>query len=210
MASLEPLYDFVTEHRDNRDALHLGTELGQEYSRRCAVIANEIEATQGLYVWGRYDCKRYWHTIYIGIAGCLENKKNLKKRIIEELKDERGFVWRYVFSKKELECRLTEMYQGKYTWKRAMLKAGATDIVWIATPGLAEGAVTRVEADLIEALDPDANLSRPTPTTGLQVEATEIFSELRRTIHAQRPKKPSTVHRLVDKRLSEERPISED
>jgi hypothetical protein len=96
---LNSLYDFVRDNRKTgEDGLRLkGSAYGKEYSCRCKLIAQQVDEVAGFYVWGRYDRKRFWHSIYLGKAGFKEDKKNLRKRILEELKDERAFVWRYIY-----------------------------------------------------------------------------------------------------------------
>ena len=60
------------------DGLRLkSSAYGKEYSRRCKAIAGNVDEVAGFYVWGRYDRKRYWRSIYLGKAGYKEDKKNL-------------------------------------------------------------------------------------------------------------------------------------
>jgi hypothetical protein len=202
-ASLDKLYSFVLKHRAAKDALDLvRSARGKEYSRVCKEISDPIPSCQGFYLWGRYDKRRCWHSIYLGIAGFKEEKKNLKKRILEELKDERGFVWLHVFSKDELLEEVKGLYDKPHKWKRPILKEGATEIFWAPTPHFADAELKRIEADLIEALNPTANLSRPTPVSVLQSDTAAVFTQFREAIHAQRPAKPTALHRSVDARLS--------
>jgi hypothetical protein len=59
----------------------------------------------------------------------------------------------------------------------------------------------KVEADLIEAVNPRANLSRPTPVKDVQRVAVEVLSQFRKIIHEKPPEKASQLHCLVDRRL---------
>jgi hypothetical protein len=114
---LNSLYDFVRDQRKSGDeGLRLaGSAYGKEYSRRCKIITENVDEVAGFYVWGRYDCKRYWRSIYIGKAGYKRDRKNLRKRILEELKDERAFVWRYVYDEAEVLAICQRIHGGKYT-----------------------------------------------------------------------------------------------
>jgi hypothetical protein len=103
---------FVCDHRKTGDdGLRLeGSEYGREYSHLCKVITEDVDEVAGFYVWGRYDRKRYWHSIYLGKAGYKKDKKNLRKRILEELKDERAFVWRYIYDQTEVLADETAVF----------------------------------------------------------------------------------------------------
>ena len=200
---LNSLYDFVRDHRKTGDdGLRLkASKYGKEYSRRCKAITEHVDEVAGFYVWGRYDRKRYWHSIYLGKAGYKEDKKNLRKRILEELKDERAFVWRYVYEEAEVRKICRRIHHGKYTWNRALLKAGTTEIIWVPAPKLTDSEIRMVEADLIEALNPKVNLSRSTPVKIVQSHATKVFTRLREIIHKNRPERPSELHRSIDARF---------
>jgi hypothetical protein len=200
---LKSLYDFVRDHRKTGDdGLRLeGSAYGQEYSHLCKVITGNVDEVAGFYVWGRYDRKRYWHSIYLGKAGYKKDKKNLRKRILEELKDERAFVWRYIYDEAEVLAICRRIHDGRYTWKRPLLKAGATEIIWVPAPKLSDSEILMVEADLIEALSPSANLLRPIPVRHVQSHATTVFAQLREIIHKNRPEKSSELHRFIEARF---------
>jgi hypothetical protein len=82
-----------------------------------------------------------------------------------------------------------QIFAGRYhkDCERAMLKAGSTHIIWAPAPQIKNEEITRVEADLIEALNPESNLMRPTPPDDVQEKATQVFGTFRHTIHAARP-----------------------
>jgi hypothetical protein len=194
--SLKPLYELVKQQAD-RDAVGEWNALDKEYRRAAAALTVSIDEVPGFYVWGHFDRRLYWHSTYLGKSG-LGKTTHLRARIYEELIDERVFAWRLVHSEQEVLniCskvfaarpvyqRLTAVYER--AWKRAMQKYGATHIIWVTAPAtLAAGNVLRVEADLIEALNPSKNIQRPTPPDSVQAEATEMFQGLRSTIHAVR------------------------
>jgi hypothetical protein len=128
MLRLDCLYEFVEEYHDRGDeAVRLkGSALGKEYSRRCGRIVDAVPELPGFYIWGRYDSRRYWRSIYLGKAGYgpKKNKNNLRVRILEELKDERGFVWCHVYEQEEVRKICHRISDGKYSWKRALFKMG--------------------------------------------------------------------------------------
>jgi hypothetical protein len=185
--SLKELYDFMQDHDEKAIRIDRGSLPGKEYCDLCNRLAGVINEAQGFYLWGKYDARGYWHSIYLGKAGFGETK-SLKKRILEELKDERCCLWRSRFDETQLHEIRDRIHNGKYerSWNRAMLKAGVTHIVWVPAPAIAPQNISRIEADLIEALNPKANLQRPTPTNTVQTEATRIFEGFRQTIHAAR------------------------
>src|SRR6266567_9351063 len=69
----------------------------------------------------------------------------------------------YIYDETEVLAICDRIHDGRYTWKRPLLKAGTTEIIWVPAPKLSDPEILMVEADLIEALNPSANLSRPTP-----------------------------------------------
>ena len=160
MISLRLLYDFVHENMNNRqEAMTLfRSKLGSKYSKLCQQVTEAIAPTSGFYVWGYYDRRLYWHSTYLGKAGFRRNGTNLRKRILEELKDERGFVWRAVYDEATIQKMADEIHNGKYKWVRPFLKAGTTRIMWFPVPELPNSDILQVESDLIEALNPRANL----------------------------------------------------
>jgi len=206
--SLKTLYSFIQKHRGEYvEALNLKKSLGGNYSKRCECLTGQrdrtdseecenltgkIEEVQGIYVWGAFDSHKYWRSIYLGKAGLGKTKKLLQARITEELKDERFCLWRHVFSEEALmEAGPLVVKGGTEAWakyierdtRRSIRKAGTTHIIWAPTSKLDNHSVRRLEADLIEALNPTANLQRPTPSNQVIAEATAVFEHFRKTIH---------------------------
>ena len=188
VVSLRDLYGFARKHVANEEALRIErTVLGREYSKIVDGIVSPIPETEGFYLWGSYDDKGLWQNIYLGMAG-YGATKSLKKRIREELKDERCAIWRLVHTHDDLMAIRDRIHDGKYAagWTRAMRKAGATHIAWVSAPNTPDESVRNVESDLIEALNPRANLSRPAPPDHLQENAAMIFAAFRKAIHSSR------------------------
>jgi hypothetical protein len=186
MISLRDIASFVQKHREDEDALSFKTALGKEYARLCDSLTSAIDDAPGFYLWGRYD-RKYWHSIYLGKAG-FGKAAGLKRRINEELKDELCCFWLTVRTPEQLHAIRDRIYPGRYEshWKRAIEKKGATHIAWVPAPHLADQDIKPVEADLIEALDPKANIHRPIPPSSVQKEATRVFEQFRLAVHAGR------------------------
>lgn len=184
---LEDLYVFATKHRKNEDAPRIeDSDLGREYTQLCDWLVRDVPDAQGIYLWGLFDKKRCWHNIYLGKAG-FGKGKSLKRRICEELKDERAFLWRAFFDEQKLdEIRKTIHPKKNYTWSRPKLKAGSTHILWVSVPAISSRSIKPIEAHLIEALNPVANLVRPTPSGNLQRQTVEIFKKFRHLVRESR------------------------
>jgi hypothetical protein len=182
---LRTLYEFAREHEGHaEDGIRLGrTRLGSYYCALCAKLTKDVDERKGFYLWGVFDRKRYWHNIYLGKAG-FGKTSNLKERICEELKDERAFLWRAFLDESQLSKIRGSLHPGRnYTWRRPLKKWGATHIVWASAEWVEDGAIRSIEADLIEALDPIANMQRPTPPSKHQRHAAAIFEMFRHHIH---------------------------
>lgn len=165
MISLSPLYDFVDENtKKSLEAMTLfRSKLGGKYSKLCQKVTEPVDPTSGFYVWGYYDAHLYWHSTYVGKGGFRQRGTNLRKRILEELKDERGFVWRAAYDEEKIQKMANEIHNRNYQFKRPFLKAGSTRIMWFPALDLQNSDILQVESDLIEALNPRANLMRPAP-----------------------------------------------
>lgn len=188
MISLESLYNFVRE-KSHSDLLFVLTEK-KEYAALCKDLVRPIERCQGFYLWGRYNKRGMWTNIYLGKAG-LGKTANLRNRIFKELIGERLCFWRGAYSEEKLnetgQLLHREMWK-KYSKNadRAFLKASCTHIAWVSIQHLDNSDVIRVEADLIEAMNPRANLMRPKPPDHLQSNTRGVFELLRACIHAAR------------------------
>jgi hypothetical protein len=182
---LGTLYDFARKHQKHaEDAIRLeGSRFGRDYCRLCENLTKDVDERKGFYLWGVFDRKRYWHSIYLGKAG-FGKTANLKNRICEELKDERPFLWRAFLDESQLFRIRDRIHPGRnYTWRRQLKKWGATHIVWASAERVEDSAIRLIEADLIEALDPIANMQRPTPPSKHQRDAAAIFEMFRHHIH---------------------------
>jgi hypothetical protein len=177
---LTPVYKLVRACPDGYD---FGDRPRIPIFRQTALeILAPVPERQGVYLWGKYDHRRYWRSIYFGLAG-FGKTACLHARLLEEIMDERSCFWRVCRSADHL-VRARE--DGQNARKRAIRKEGATHIIWVATPSLENRQVRKVEADLIEALNPTANLLRPKPPADVQRQAGLIYAAFRKKIHAHR------------------------
>jgi len=188
--SLRPLYDFLRSNPDPK-GLERGSPVRRGYGLTAKRICAEIAPAQGFYLWGRYENNGLWQNIYLGKAG-FGKTAHLRARILEELKDERVCIWRAFVSEETLvkageknHGTMWRIYQSHMT--RSLKKTGTTHIAWVADPDhLEDAAVKNIESDLIETLNPRANISRPVPPVSLQKHTKEIIAEFRSLIHAHR------------------------
>jgi hypothetical protein len=77
-------------------------------------------------------------------------------------------------------------HQYEQHWERSFRKAGTTHIVWVTDSDLSNAAVANIESDLIETLNPSANVKRPIPPVSLQRHTREVIGHFRRAIHGER------------------------
>jgi hypothetical protein len=187
---LNRLVVYVSEDDPDGDSLCASSHKGRAYGALAKEVSMTIGDCQGFYLWGRFENNSLWKNIYLGKAG-FGKTTHLRARILEELKDERQFLWRSIFKEEDLLKRGAELYPemwSKYKnhWNRAISKAGASHIVWVASPNLEDSQVFDVEKDLIETLNPTANLMRSKPPSTLQPVTSEIISRFRHEIHTNR------------------------
>ena len=191
---LDNLYKHAASDPD-AESIKGNSKIGRAYGKKAVELTSSIEASHGFYIWGKYEKNKLWRTIYLGKAG-YGKTTSLKARITEELKDERAFLWHGLHSKLN-ETELLKVAENHYPnmwhkyeshFKRAIRKNGATHIIWAVTPKLTNSEVVKIEADLIETLNPIANVQRPSPTSDLQGKTIEIIKILKSQIHAHRNK----------------------
>lgn len=192
--SLERLYKFAQEDRKG-EGLRGRSPAGREYKIIAKELTERIQDLPGFYLWGKYRASGLWNNIYLGKAGYGKHAK-LYKRITEELGDERCFIWATVLTALQLnqigKNSNPVMWHKQYyaNFQRSMRKCGSTHIIWVPTPEVKKDEVGAVEADLIETLNPYANIKRPAPpddlTQELQKHSNEIIGKMKRLIHDNR------------------------
>lgn len=187
--SLKCLYNFAFHHPDG-NALNGRAGAGRQYGREVSILTEPIPEKQGFYSWGKYESQGSWKNIYLGKAH-FGTTTNLRARIREELKDERCFVWACLLPKGQIFDLGAEYYAEQWPnyvsgWYRALRKKGTSHIAWVAAPKLNKIQLNTVESDLIETLNPSANIDRPTPLSDQQSVTLEVINELRHEIHNER------------------------
>jgi len=189
LITLRPLYDFLGSNPDPRGLLR-GSPVHRRYGLIAKSICMNIAPVQGFYLWGRYEANGLWRNIYLGKAG-FGKTAHLRARILEELKDERACLWRAFVSEETLKKAGMQnhpmmWHKYQYHMTRSLKKTGTTHIAWVADPDSPNSAVKNIESDLIETLNPRANISRPVPPVTLQKHTKEIIAEFRSLIHRHR------------------------
>src|ERR1022692_1343494 len=181
LVDLKPIYQVVRVNPKCYDFNERPKVPG--YRKQAEQVVAQVPPVKGVYLWGRYDRHRYWSSIYFGLAGLGETKYSLKSRLLEELTDEKSCFWRILRREKHI---INAREDGRQARTRAVRKAGATHIIWVATPKLRKRQVREVEADLIEALNPRANVVHPIPPSYVQEDAAAIYNAFRKVIHTHR------------------------
>lgn len=198
--NLTPLYKLV---RDKADINHLNgrTLVARQFSKLANVLATDVALEAGFYLWGYYEKNGLWRNIYLGKAG-FGKTSNLRARIFEELRDERVAVLISFFTKEQIwqegarvYAKMWHSYQTHA--ERALRKSGCTHIFWVSLPELSDLEVRNVEADLIEILNPSANISRPPPPDHLQHHTRDVLAALRVNIHTSRVRNGSRYQYLA-------------
>ncbi len=89
---LDSLIRYVTLHDRVGRALEPRSPAGDEYDKLAQTVVSSIARERGLYLWGTYGKNGLWRNMYLGKTG-VGKTSHLHARILEELKDERIFLW---------------------------------------------------------------------------------------------------------------------
>jgi hypothetical protein len=191
---LDELYEFA-KGDIKRLGLKAKSSEGIKFGKQATIACKDIIIERGFYIWGKYEKKNaLWRTIYLGKA---EKKKtaSLSNRIRKELSTERLIFWcnpKTEIGEKEEDTIVDEMrthYNQDYSknWRVAYKKKGTSHIIWVATPEIKNKMIPDVEADLIETMNPSANIKRPKPDSELLGETIAVIREMKHLIHRYRP-----------------------
>lgn len=189
MITLEKLYEHATIDTE-ADAIKGNTKSGREYGKKVKELTSTISDQQGFYLWGKYEKNNLWRTIYLGKSG-KGKTSSLRARLSEELKDEKSFLWSGPHSKltdEMLAKRAADLWPNSWDkfkpiFERANRKSGTTHIIWVSSTGISNEDVVKIEADLIETMNPIANYQRPKPVSDLQDKTVEIIKMFKHQIH---------------------------
>lgn len=186
--SLKPLYDFVNDKDEEGRGLRTDTSQGKEYMdiARELIQKSDIPEVNGIYLFGKYDGSKIWKNIYLGESEA-GKRQSLKIRIEDHLRRSKMIFWRTVMTKEQVLKELQTFRNGKYenNHKIDIRKTGSTHIVWAALPDT-EVDIMEVERDLIEIMNPPANIQEYKPKGVAQDFTLKVVSSIRSTIHRNR------------------------
>lgn len=166
--SLKELYKFAkTDH--SLIGMNGSSGTGKAYARMVKDLTKNISDEAGFYIWGNFNKRNYWISIYIGQTG-INKTAGLRGRILKELNSERALIWQYYHDTALMEQKCKEFYSNKYAtyikqWERAYRRSGTTYVITIPTQLTDNRQIENVESDLIETMNPSANRKRPKPNT---------------------------------------------
>ncbi len=192
IVSLDKLYQWVGENHllytfEDTD------EARRPYYKVCREVTQRVPEERGFYLYGRYDSAGRWRNMYLGKAGFAKTAC-LRERIEKELRVEKPFVWRIRMTADEIiEGGAKKSPEFNNNRLRALKKAGSTHVIWVAAPDITNDDVMKVEADLIESLNPTANHMRPVPKSVLQTKTKAVFGKIRKKIHQHRDERGKAI-----------------
>lgn len=176
---LEPLHQYVKNQDPHGRSLHGKSHDGRIYGKHAKALTEQIAEMRGFYLWGTFGTEGKWKNIYVGRSR-IGKTSHLRARVLEELKDEKHFLWRSIYSEDELLTIGRQHYPDMWFryrnhWILALEKTGTTHIAWTATPDLTDEQVHDIEPYIIKELNPTANKKRPpTPPSPLEIFSTAI------------------------------------
>ena len=188
---LNKLYELNRKSRQF-EILNTKSEAGKVFKKIKSEITSGVPEKPGFYLWGQFNKDRFWTNIYLGKAGA-GKITSLKYRIMDELGEERAFVIQGKMTD-ELDNVCRQIFPSKWdesykrVYKRAVRKHKANYIAWTEFNTTGNENIEEIENDLIETINPEANIKRVTPPTHLRDETNRILKELRHQIHEQRVK----------------------
>ncbi|SDZ85940.1 hypothetical protein [Microbulbifer marinus] len=188
--NLQSLHDYASRYRGEYPA-NGDDPIAQEYLSKVRSMLDGVSDLGGVYVWGCYDKRGRWSTIYVGKTDS-SKKAGLRPRLSEELCTENIFFWRPGFSSDE---QLLQYALAKYAnpgprseahYRRSLRKTGTTHIYWVETPEHRQPE--EVENWLVELMNPKANRRRLSPSACHLDAALETLRCVSKHIHDQRPR----------------------
>lgn len=189
---LKPLIHYATNVL-GIDAIIGRSPSGRKYGKKVKEITSTLPTEAGFYLWGFYTSVGLWRSSYLGKAG-YGVSTSLRSRIDEELRDERPLIWsQSQISEEAIWSKWVEGYgdsrASKNHFKRSTLKAKSTHIIAVSLPisEIDNKSISSIEADLIETLNPIANVQRPRPNSSLQDQTIEVIRVFKDSIHTHRP-----------------------
>jgi hypothetical protein len=176
--SLQPLFDYVktVPRLPKRDKLDWSI-YGQYQQAGIALIKN-VPNLPGWYLWARPKGAR--PEVYVG-----KSEEGLNNRFIDRFNQEYTIFWEAVWGEHPFIEDAYEMFpQPRYRKDidNYRGKSISTDILWVAKDVLEPGEGEQVERQLIQNLNPSANLMRPKPDGRFPQTAVEVANLFRRML----------------------------
>ncbi|WP_430220009.1 hypothetical protein [Paenalcaligenes sp. Me131] len=180
------------------DALIGKSTAGRKYGKKVKEITASLPSDAGFYLWGFYTSVGLWRSVYLGKAG-YGVSTSLRSRIDEELRDERPFAWcehqmntDHIWQKWKNPDNIPghePSPKARQHFDRSIRKAGSTHVIAVSLPvsEIDNKSISSIEADLIETLNPIANVQRPRPHSSLQDKTIEVIRVFKDSIHSHRP-----------------------
>lgn len=161
----------------------MSSSSGKQYSALVKQTARGISERQGLYLWGYYTADGDWLSTYVGMT---TKKKTscLRERIRKELQAERWFLWHLHYDAERIDELRQAVHPGRYRSQIAahILKVHSTHVFWMPVPTEEGDLLSELEATVIRALQPTANLKRPPAVPTQRKRALEVVSAMRTLI----------------------------
>lgn len=154
---LEHLYCHA-ERDKGCESLPLKTRNGRELGKKITKLFSGVQESAGIYVW--YDSQNQ-NVIYAG-KSTKRKTSNLRARLVEELKEERAFLWagkRIGIGVDKIHSKWQEFYPdiqdkggGRRHIDRAIRKSNSTHVIVISLPALNEEPqiIGSIEAHVIQ------------------------------------------------------------
>lgn len=192
IVTLRPLYDIILANI-SKGGIDRKSPERKKYNNSASKECELVPDQQGFYLWGCYEPNGLWKNCYLGKAG-FGKTGNLQKRILKELDSEGASLWLSLVDQDFIEIATRRNYPKmaeKYIKQlnRLVNRVGCTHIIWVADPNLENASVLNVESDLIETLNPTANIQRPVPPERIQSHTVKVIEQFRKQIHENRTRR---------------------
>ena len=187
---LAPLLTLLLQHDAALEILDPSTPLGRTYRIFSADLVGPVQEGTGFYLWGRYDERGQWNSIYLGKSGH-GRASNLRARLLEELRDERCCLLPASIGQATIMDHGQRIYPDMWHryrkhWERSLRKSGTTHIHWTSID-LEPALVPDVEAGLIQVFHPSANRNRPCPKVDCDHFVRTVEASMRSNIRLSAP-----------------------
>ncbi|WP_444928027.1 hypothetical protein ACJJI4_10440 [Microbulbifer sp. TRSA002] len=164
--------------------------IAKKYTAKVRDFLAEVPDCSGVYLWGYYDEKGRWNTIYIGKTDSTK-KAGLQTSLKEELCTENIFIWcaGYDSDQESLDYALQRFAnptpKSVTHYRRALKKYGTSHIYWATTAP--DQVPEEIESWLVELMNPSANHRKILPKPLYREGAVNILTLFSQHISDHRP-----------------------